>query len=121
MFARRPLKKTRLTRRHMDRRLQWAQDHRTKNIRFWRRVHWSDESRFGLHVSDGRIRVWRCSGERELPECVRRTEAFQVKLVIDVIFQCSIDILEYWNRNVHIITFILMVNSELYIKYQSRY
>jgi hypothetical protein len=25
----------------------------------WRKVHWSDESRFLLHVTDGRARVWR--------------------------------------------------------------
>jgi hypothetical protein len=25
----------------------------------WRKVHWSDESRFLLHVTYGRVRVWR--------------------------------------------------------------
>ena len=28
-------------------------------IRTWRRVHWSDESRFWLRPTDGRVRVWR--------------------------------------------------------------
>jgi hypothetical protein len=27
--------------------------------KWWRKVHWSDESRFLLHVRDGRVRVWR--------------------------------------------------------------
>jgi hypothetical protein len=29
------------------------------NLRTWRKIHWSDESRFLLHVTDGRMRVWR--------------------------------------------------------------
>jgi hypothetical protein len=28
-------------------------------LRTWRKIHWSDESRFLLHVTDGRMRVWR--------------------------------------------------------------
>jgi hypothetical protein len=28
------------------------------NLRTWRNIHWSDESRFLLHVTDGRMRVW---------------------------------------------------------------
>ena len=77
--ARRPLKKTLLTLRHKQRRLTWARLQENHNIRFWRRVHYSDECRFGLYVNDGRIRVWRQIGERNLPACVRRTMAFQGK------------------------------------------
>jgi hypothetical protein len=29
------------------------------NLRTWRKIHWSDESRFLRHVTDGRTRVWR--------------------------------------------------------------
>ena len=34
-------------------RLQWW------NLGSWGKVHWSDESRFLLHVTDGRLRLWR--------------------------------------------------------------
>jgi hypothetical protein len=29
------------------------------DARTWRRIHWSDKSRFLLHATDGRMRVWR--------------------------------------------------------------
>jgi transposase len=29
------------------------------NLRTWRKIHWLDESRFLLHVTDGLMRVWR--------------------------------------------------------------
>jgi len=57
--ARRPIKRPALTRRHRVERYQWAQRHRHWNIRSWRRIHWSDESRFLLRHVDGRMRVWR--------------------------------------------------------------
>ena len=44
--ARRPIKRPLLTIRHKTDRLQWARDHMGWNIRSWKRVHWSDESRF---------------------------------------------------------------------------
>ncbi|XP_060082037.1 L-sorbose 1-dehydrogenase-like [Ylistrum balloti] len=43
-------------------RLQWCNTRRGWNSRSWRRVHWSDESRFLLHVIDGRSRIWRPRG-----------------------------------------------------------
>lgn len=49
----------RLLPRHRQIRLQWALDHLHWNIRNWRKIHWSDESRFLLRPVDGRMRVWR--------------------------------------------------------------
>ena len=40
-------------------RLAWCLARRGWNLRTWRKIHWSDESRFLLHVTDGRMRVWR--------------------------------------------------------------
>jgi hypothetical protein len=40
-------------------RLRWCLARRGWNLRIWRKIHWSDESRFLLHVTDGRMRVWR--------------------------------------------------------------
>lgn len=54
----RPIKRPQLTRQHMRARRDWCFAWRNWNLRSWRRIHWSDESRFLLHVTDGRIRVW---------------------------------------------------------------
>jgi hypothetical protein len=54
-FIKRPL----LVDRHRRSRLAWCFARRGCNLRTWRKIHWSDESRFLLHVTDGQIRVWR--------------------------------------------------------------
>jgi hypothetical protein len=59
MRARRPIKHPQLTLRHRHARFDWSHDHLGWTIRTWRRVHWSDGSRFSLHPTDGRARVWR--------------------------------------------------------------
>lgn len=58
----RPYRGQVLTRRHRLNRLNWVRNNlRTLN---WRRVVFSDESRFNLYHSDGRTRVYRRRGER---------------------------------------------------------
>ena len=59
MRARRPIKRPQLTLRHRHARFDLSHDHLGWTIRTWRRVHWSDESRFLLRPTDGRARVWR--------------------------------------------------------------
>ena len=39
----------------------------------WKKVVWSDESRFTLFQNDGRIRVWRLPNERYKVDCVVST------------------------------------------------
>ena len=46
MRARQPIKRPQLTLRHRHARLDWSHDHLGWTIRTWRRVHWSDDSRF---------------------------------------------------------------------------
>jgi transposase len=46
MRARRPIQRPQLTLRHRHARFDWSHDHMGWTIRTWRRVHWSDESRF---------------------------------------------------------------------------
>ena len=57
MRAQRPIKRPQLTLRHRHARFDWSHDHLEWTIRTWRRVHWSDESRFLLRPTDGRARV----------------------------------------------------------------
>jgi hypothetical protein len=45
--------------RHRRSRLAWCLARRGWNLRTWGMFHWSDESRFLLHVSHGQMRVWR--------------------------------------------------------------
>jgi hypothetical protein len=47
-----------LSDRHQRLRLAWCLARRGFNLRTWRGIHWSDESRFLLNVTVGRIRVW---------------------------------------------------------------
>ena len=45
--------------RYRRTRLAWCLARRGWNLRTWRKIHWSDKSRFLLHVLERRMRVWR--------------------------------------------------------------
>ncbi len=55
------------------RRLQFAQAHQNWTIEDWKNVAWSDESRFLLRHSDGRVRVWHKEHESMDPSCLVST------------------------------------------------
>ena len=57
--ARRPIRQPMLTPGQKAARLYWCQQCRNWNIPSWRKIHWSDESQFLLHMTDCRVRVWR--------------------------------------------------------------
>ena len=57
--SRRVIKRPLLAHRHRRTRLAWCLARHGSNLKTWRKIHWSDESRFLLHVTDGRMRVWR--------------------------------------------------------------
>ena len=57
--SRRVIKRPLLVDQHRRSRLAWCLARRGWNLRTWRKVHWSDESRFLLHITDGRMRAWR--------------------------------------------------------------
>jgi transposase len=42
-----------------QKRLEFAKNHLDKPIDFWRSVLFTDESKFNIHESDGKVRVWR--------------------------------------------------------------
>jgi hypothetical protein len=53
-------------------RLQWCRKHRTLTSDGWSKILFTDEVRIGLRY-DGRVKVWRCKGERFSPECTTST------------------------------------------------
>lgn len=67
--ARVPLYRIPLTQNHRRLRLQWANVRRRWRAD-WQQVVFSDESRFNMWHHDGRIRVRRYAGERNIPECI---------------------------------------------------
>ncbi|KAJ8876176.1 hypothetical protein PR048_024085 [Dryococelus australis] len=62
--------------RRLRRCLRWCLDRRNWTIKQWKWVLWSDESRFTLFRSDGRVWVWHLPGERLLLECIMPTRKF---------------------------------------------
>lgn len=73
LYGRAARKKPLLMKRHRDARLKWCRDKRNWTDAQWRKVVWSDESKFCLIGSRGCQRVWRRSGEALKPECVNST------------------------------------------------
>ena len=65
LVARMPLRRLPLSKDHQRLRLQWARDRRHWRVE-WRNVVFSDESLFNMSYNDGRIRVRRYAGERNL-------------------------------------------------------
>ncbi|KAJ1302343.1 hypothetical protein OPQ81_001158 [Rhizoctonia solani] len=61
-----------LTKRHLKARRDWAQDHATWSARDWRRVMFSDESKFDVYGSDGPLRCWRRPGLALNPHYTRK-------------------------------------------------
>ncbi len=57
--SRRPHRVMLLSAKNRKRRLQFTQAHQNWTIEDWKKVAWSDESRFLLRHSDGRVRLWR--------------------------------------------------------------
>ena len=68
--TRRPHQGMELSNHHKQQRLAWASRHQRWRLADWKTILFSDESRFCLKFSDGRIRVWRRKGERYDDRCV---------------------------------------------------
>jgi hypothetical protein len=69
-------KKPFLTTRHKKARLAFALEHQNKPPEFWRKVLWSDQSKFNLISSDGPTKVWRRPGEAYKLSCMPGTVKF---------------------------------------------
>ncbi len=55
--------------KNSTRRIQFTQTHQNWTIEDWKSVAWSDESRFLLRHSDGRVRMWCKEHESMDPSC----------------------------------------------------
>lgn len=76
MHARRPAQCVPLTHAHRRIRLNWAREHVRWTRQQWRRVLFTDESRFSLDHNDGRSRVWRRPGERFADHCIAEHDRY---------------------------------------------
>ncbi|GFW34938.1 HTH_Tnp_Tc3_2 domain-containing protein [Trichonephila clavipes] len=65
--SRRPLRRLPLTPHHRQCRLDFCRPRATWSVTDWRRVIFSEESRFSLSADDHRTRVWRRTGQRSDP------------------------------------------------------
>uniref|UniRef100_A0A9J8B744 Transposable element Tc1 transposase n=1 Tax=Cyprinus carpio carpio TaxID=630221 RepID=A0A9J8B744_CYPCA len=68
--SRRPHRVLLLSAKNRKRRLQFTQVQQNWTIEDWKKVAWSDESRFLLRHSDGRVRIWRKEHESMDPSCL---------------------------------------------------
>ena len=71
--SRRVIKRPLLVDRHQRSCLAWCLARHGWNLRTWCKIHWSDESRFLLHVTDGRMRVWRHKNTAYTPRNIQPT------------------------------------------------
>ena len=103
--ARRPYVGLPLTQARRLRRMAWLTAHapRLFPMRQWRRVLFTDESRFTLYRADGRRRVYRRRGERFADACV-------VERDLATLAQLRNALIDEWN-NIPMRTVNALVNS----------
>lgn len=68
--ARRPYRGSMLTPQRRATRLRWVNERVRWHARRWRQVLFTDESRYCVSHGDGRVRVWRRTGERYADACI---------------------------------------------------
>ena len=76
LYGRVARKKPLLTDRHKLIRLNWAKEHKNWSVHDWNMVIWSDESKFNLFGSDGRVYIRRRIREDFHPDCIQQTVKF---------------------------------------------
>ena len=69
LYGRVARKKPYLNKANRGKRLEYARTYREKALGFWNNVIWSDESKFNLSGSDGKVIVWRTTKEELEPRC----------------------------------------------------
>lgn len=76
MHGRRPAKKPLISKKNAKIRLQFAQEHLNWTVADWKKVLWSDESKFNLFNDDGKGYIRRPKNERYNPKYVTSTVKF---------------------------------------------
>ncbi|CAF1467247.1 unnamed protein product [Rotaria magnacalcarata] len=69
LYGRVARKKPYVSKVNRGKRLAYARCYREKALGFWDEVVWSDESKFNLFGSDGKVMVWRTTKEELNPMC----------------------------------------------------
>ena len=69
LYGRVVRKKPYLNKANRGKRLEYARTYREKSLGFWNNVIWSDESKFNLFVSDGKVMIWRSTKKELEPRC----------------------------------------------------
>lgn len=69
LYGRTARKKPYVNKFNPQKRLEYARYYREKLLGFWNKVIWSDESKFNLFGSDGKVIVWRSPKEEFNPRC----------------------------------------------------
>ena len=68
--------KPKITICNAKRQLEWCKARRHWTLKQWKRVLWSDESRFTIWQSNGQIWSWQMPGQCYLPQCIVPTAKF---------------------------------------------
>ncbi|CAF3787789.1 unnamed protein product [Rotaria magnacalcarata] len=76
LFGRVARKKPYVNKINRIKRLKYAKEMLTKPLGFWDNIVWSDESKFNLFGSDGKIMVWRTRNEEFGPKCTIPTVTY---------------------------------------------
>lgn len=63
-------KKTYLRLANKNKRLRWAKEHRHWTLEYWKKVLWTDESKFEIFGSNRRTFVRRRTNEKMLEQCI---------------------------------------------------
>uniref|UniRef100_A0A3B3QF02 Transposase Tc1-like domain-containing protein n=1 Tax=Paramormyrops kingsleyae TaxID=1676925 RepID=A0A3B3QF02_9TELE len=71
--SRRPHRVPLISTTNRKKRLQFARAHQNWTVEDWKNVAWSDESRFLLRHSNGRVSIWRKQNENMDPSCLVTT------------------------------------------------
>ena len=79
------LRKPLISDANQKKRLQFAREHKDWTLEQWKKVMWSDESRFILFQSDGRVRVRREADEVMHPSCLVPTVQFSISLYLCIV------------------------------------
>ena len=69
LYGRVARKKPLVNKPNRTKRIKYAKEMMEKSFSYWKDVLWSDESKFNLFGSDGKVMVWRSKTEEFSPQC----------------------------------------------------